>query len=170
MQAKIRQISVGGRLTGVIGLDEAISEAAGSVRKDADETEIAQEIIRRIAGKNYIPDKLLPAYSTAVIREYKKYLGQDVEEEHSDELRVVILGPGCYQCTSLENTVRDIMSEMNLACDLEHITDVQEIARYGVMGLPALVINRKIVSTGVVPDRKIIREWLAFAAQTAGIK
>ena len=170
MQAKIRQISVGGRLTGVIGLDDALSEVAESVKKDADEAEIAGEIVRRIAEKNYIPDKLLPAYSAAVIREYKRYLGQAVEEERSDELRVVILGPGCYQCTSLESGVRDIMAEMNLAGDLEHVTDVQEIARYGVMGVPALVINKKIVSTGVVPDKKKIREWLTEAAGTAGIK
>jgi hypothetical protein len=170
MQMKISQISVAGRLTGVIGLDEAVSEVAAELKTDSDETEIARKIIRRIAEKNYIPDKLLPAYSAAVIREYKKYLGQAVEEERSDELRVVILGPGCYQCTSLETGVRDIMAEMNLAGDLEHVTDVQEIARYGVIGVPALVINKKIVSTGVVPDKKKIREWLTEAAGTAGIK
>lgn len=165
MQEKIRQIFVSGRLTGVVGLDEAVSDVAGSFRKDADETEIAREILRRIAGKNYIPDKLLPSYSKAVIREYKKFLGEPVSEEPATGLRVVILGPGCYQCDSLEKGVRDIMAEMNLAADLEHVTDVQQIARYGVIGVPALIINNKIVSTGVLPDKKRIREWLAEAAR-----
>lgn len=154
MQAKISHISVGGHLTGVVGLDEAISEVAASLRRNAAESDAAKEILRRITVKNYIPDKLLPAYGAAVIREYKKYLGEPVSEEPSVGLRVVILGPGCYQCDSLEEDVRNILADMNLACDLEHITDVQEIARYGVMGVPALVINNKIVSTGVLPDKK----------------
>ncbi|MRR16595.1 MAG: thioredoxin family protein [Deltaproteobacteria bacterium] len=165
MQEKISQINVAGHLTGVIGLDEAIREAVHAMGKDASEPDAAREIIRRIAQKNYIPEKLLPDYRAAVVREYKKYLGEDVPEEPAAGLRVVILGPGCYQCDSLERGVRDIMADMNLAGDLEHVTDVQEIARYGVMGVPALVINNKIVSTGVLPDKKKIREWLACAAR-----
>ena len=164
MQTKIRQISVAGRLTGIVGLDDAISESAESLMKDAGETEIAKEIIRRIAEHNYIPDKLLPAYSAAVVREYKKYLGQDVPEEAVGGLRVIILGPGCFQCTSLETEVRNIMAEMNLAGELVHVTDVKEIARYGVMGGPALVINNKIVSVGVVPEKRKIRQWFKEAA------
>ena len=170
MQAKISQISVGGHLTGVVGLDEAISEVAASAGKNAAENDVASEIIRRIAKKNYIPDKLLPAYNAAVVRAYKKYLGEDVPEEPSTGLRVVILGPGCFQCSSLETDVRNILAEMNLACDLEHVTDVKEIARYGVMGVPALLINKKIVSIGMVPDKKKIRQWLTEAAGQCGMK
>lgn len=170
MQAKISQINVGGHLTGVVGLDEAISEVAESFGKSASEDDVAREMIKRIAQRNYIPDKLLAAYGAAVIREYKKYLGEDVPEEPSAGLRVVILGPGCFQCSSLEMDVRNILAEMNLACDLEHVTDAREIARYGVMGVPALVINKKIVSTGIVPDKKKIREWLAEAAGQRGMK
>lgn len=170
MQAKISQIRVGGHLTGVVGLDEAISEVAGSLGQNAAESEVARAIIGRIAPQNYIPEKLLAAYSKAVIDEYKKYLGLPVSEEPATGLRVVILGPGCYQCDSLEAGVRDIMAEMNLAGDLEHVTDVQEIARYGAMGVPALVINKKIVSSGIIPDKKKIRQWLTEAAGQCGMK
>lgn len=164
MQAKISQISVGGHLTGVVGLEEAISEVTASLGRNATESDAAKEIMRRIAQKNYIPDKLLPAYSAAVIREYKKYLGEPVDEEPTTGLRVVILGPGCYQCSSLETSVRNIMAEMNLAGDLMHVTEAKEIGRYGVMGVPALIINGKVVAVGSVPEKKKIQQWLTDAA------
>lgn len=170
MQAKISQINVAGHLTGVVGLDEAIGEAARALGKDAAKTDAAEEIIRRISQNNYIPDKLLPDYRAAVLREYQKYLGEPVSDEPATGLHVVILGPGCYQCDSLERDVRNILAEMNLACDLTHVTDVKEIARYKVMGVPALVINNKIVSTGVLPDKKKIRQWLAEASGTSSVK
>ena len=163
MPDEIKQISVAGRLTGIVGLDDAIRQAVNALPEGADDSTIAKEILRLIAAKNYIPDKLLPAYRDAVLREFKKYLGQEIEEDNTDALRVVILGPGCYNCTSLEAAVRNVMSEMNLAGDICHITDVKEIAGYGVMGLPALIINRKLVSTGIVPDKKKIQQWLKDA-------
>jgi len=46
----------------------------------------------------------------------------------------------------LESDVRDLLSEMKITADLRHITDLKEIARYGVMGAPALVVNNKVVS------------------------
>ena len=60
------------------------------------------------------------------------------------------------------------MAEMDLAGDLRHVTDPKEIASYGVMGVPALIINNKVVSAGVLPDKKMIRQWLADARKTLG--
>jgi len=41
------------------------------------------------------------------------------------------------------------------------VKDIKEIASYGVMGTPALVMNGKIVSVGTVPSKAKIREWLS---------
>ncbi len=168
MQERIRQINIDGRLTGVVGLDEAISQAAKSAGKDEDT--IINEILNHLARKNYIPAKRMPAYRKAIIREYRVFQGQPVEEEELDGLRVVILGAGCFQCTSLENLVRNVMAEKNLSGDILHITDPREIGRYGVMGTPALVINNKVVSVGVVPDQKKIQGWLDDAVKGGGAK
>jgi len=62
------------------------------------------------------------------------------------------------------------MAEMNLPGDLRHITDAKEIGHYGVMGVPCLVINNKIVSVGAVPDKKKIRQWLSDATENHGLK
>jgi hypothetical protein len=57
----------------------------------------------------------------------------------------------------------DVMSELNLAADLEHVTDIKEIGRYRVMGIPALIINGKILSVGPVPSKKKLADWLKQA-------
>lgn len=59
-------------------------------------------------------------------------------------IRVRVLGPGCVRCDQLERDVREIMAELKLA---------GEIARYGILGAPALVIDKKIVSMGSVPHK-----------------
>ena len=67
-----------------------------------------------------------------------------------------------------KSLLRDVMAEMNLAGDLRHVTDVKEIGQYGVMGVPALIINGKVVAVGSVPEKKKIqpgfrmplRKWL----------
>ena len=49
---------------------------------------------------------------------------------------------------------------MGLAANVEHVTDVREIVRYGVMGSPALVISGRVVSVGQVPERGKIKSGL----------
>ena len=50
----------------------------------------------------------------------------------------------------LETAVRVAVSELQLHLEVEHITDFAEIASYGVMSIPALVFNGKVVSYGRV--------------------
>ena len=76
---------------------------------------------------------------------------------------MVILGPGCAQCDRMETDVREVMAEMEMAAALDHVTDIREIGRYGVMGVPALIINEKVVCVGQAPSRHRIREWLKAA-------
>ncbi len=164
MENKVTQIRVEGRQTGVIGLEYAIQNIDEWAKGKDDET-ISIELLKRVEQRNYVPSTIKEAYRKALLREYKRYLGQDVEEEAVTGLQVVILGPGCAQCSSLESRLRDVMAEMNLAGDLRHVTDVKEIGRYGVMGVPALIINRKVVAVGSVPEKKKIQQWLAEAAE-----
>lgn len=161
------QIRVEGQLTGVIGLEEAIKAVADGPGQMSD-SEIAAALLSRIEKHNYVPSKIKEAYRKALLREYRKYLGKEVEEEAVAGLQVVILGPGCAQCSSLETNVRNVMAEMNLAADLTHVTDAKEIGRYGVMGVPALIINNKVVSVGVVPDKKKIQQWITDAVIAGG--
>ena len=63
---------------------------------------------------------------------------------------VKVLGSGCKNCQTLHQNVIDALAEMNLAVNLEYATDLQRIMEYGVMSMPALMVNGKVVSCGKV--------------------
>ncbi|MGN0254441.1 MAG: thioredoxin family protein [Chordicoccus sp.] len=63
---------------------------------------------------------------------------------------IKILGSGCKNCQALLQNTKDAVSAMNLPAKIEYITDMKEIAKYGVMIMPALVVNEQVVSMGKV--------------------
>ena len=158
----VTQIRVKGNLVGVVGLKSVIEAMASDYSRNSDE-EIGAEMVKRLGVKNYIPDSAKPLYAKAFIREFRIFLGQPVEEEEAAGLSVIILGPGCAQCSRLEEDVRNVMAEMDAPAELIHVTEAREIGKYGVMGTPALVINKKVVSVGTTPDKRKIRQWLEEA-------
>jgi small redox-active disulfide protein 2 len=156
------QIWVGEDKIGIRGLKAAIEEI---VRSHAERTdgEIQDALLERLSEKNYIASCARKEYGDAFLREFRKFLGQPYEEALGTSLRIVVLGPGCSQCNQLEQTVKQALTEMSLPASLEHITDVKEMAKYGFVSTPALVINDKIVSRGTVPSVKKIKELLGKA-------
>ena len=78
-------------------------------------------------------------------------------------MEIKVLGPGCVRCEGLERLIMEVMAEMNLAGDIEHVRDIKEITKYGVMGTPGLVINGKVMAVGQVPPKSKIAEWLKEA-------
>lgn len=72
------------------------------------------------------------------------------KEKRQNEIGIKILGSGCAKCIELENRTRAAVSELQLDYDIEHVTDFAQIARYGVMSTPALVLNGKVLSYGKV--------------------
>ncbi|RLB15150.1 MAG: thioredoxin family protein [Deltaproteobacteria bacterium] len=75
-------------------------------------------------------------------------------------MEIKVLGPGCAQCDRLEKELMEVMAETNTAADVEHIRDIKEIGKYGIMGTPALLINGEVKSVGSVPSRTKLIEWL----------
>ena len=65
--------------------------------------------------------------------------------------RIKVLGTGCAKCDKLEANTLDALKEMNKEdISVGHVRDVMDIAGYGVMMTPALVIDGKAVSAGKV--------------------
>ncbi len=158
----IRQIFINGRPVGLIGLDAALAEAANTCSGKSDD-DVARFLLNTLASKNYIPSSAHASYSRALLREYKLFQNLPVEPEPAAGLTILVLGMGCARCDQLQSDLRDVLSELNVAADLRHITDVREIARFGVLGAPALVINNKVVCVGQVPSKNQIRAWIAEA-------
>jgi len=156
------QIRIDGNLIGLTGLGQVIREMAAEYagRPDA---EVAAEMLRRLASKNYIPGPVRDKYGRALVREFRKFLGQPYEAEKAGGLEIKVLGQGCTQCDRLEKEVMAVLAELNLKADLRHVTDLKEIGRSGALGMPALMVNGRIVSVGSVPSRAKIKEWLKQA-------
>ncbi len=63
---------------------------------------------------------------------------------------IKVLGPGCKKCIALESATKEALKNLNMDTEIDHITDFAEIASYGVMNTPALVVGGKVVSMGKV--------------------
>lgn len=63
---------------------------------------------------------------------------------------VKVLGAGCAKCSALEAAVRSALEELEMDAAVDHVTDFGQIAAYGVMSTPALVVDGKVVSYGKV--------------------
>lgn len=61
---------------------------------------------------------------------------------------IKVLGSGCKSCYALYENARAAAAELGLQADVEYVTDMAKIMQYGIMSMPALVINEKVVSAG----------------------
>ena len=72
-------------------------------------------------------------------------------------MEIKILGPGCVNCQKVEKLVREAVAEAGVAADIEKVSDIMKIAKYGVFGTPAVVVDGKVKSVGRSPRRR--RSW-----------
>jgi len=63
---------------------------------------------------------------------------------------VKVLGSGCAKCNQLEASTKEALQQLGMDTTIDHVTDFSQIAAYGVMSTPALVVDGKVVSYGKV--------------------
>ena len=63
---------------------------------------------------------------------------------------IKVLGSGCKNCHALWEASNEAVQNMGLNVAVEYVTDMEKIMGYGVMSMPALVVNEKVVSMGKV--------------------
>jgi small redox-active disulfide protein 2 len=78
-------------------------------------------------------------------------------------MNIKVLGSGCANCVRLEKRVVEVLDEMNLQADVEHVTDYKSIMSYGIMSTPGLVINGQVKSSGRIPSKDEIEAWVKAA-------
>jgi len=161
---KVTRINVGGHPTGIIGLQPILEEFAKEVKGRTDD-EIKAELLNRLSQKNYISNSTRDVYGHAFLREFKKFVGEPSEDRGECGLEIKVLGPGCPRCEKLEQDLMAMLAELNIAAGLEHVRDPLEIASYGVMGSPSLIINGQVKAVGSVPPPNKLKEWLLAAAK-----
>lgn len=75
-------------------------------------------------------------------------------------MEIKVLGPGCPKCGQTANLIKEALAEAGVEATVEKVTDVMEIAGYGVFGTPAVVINGEVKSVGKIPAKDDIKSWL----------
>lgn len=74
---------------------------------------------------------------------------------------IQVLGTGCSKCRQLTEVARATADRLGQPYTLEHVSDVMRFAELGVMAVPALVVDGKVVAVGRVPRPDEIAVWLA---------
>jgi small redox-active disulfide protein 2 len=82
------------------------------------------------------------------------------EENNSENASIKILGSGCAKCNQLEKATKEAMEQLGINEPIDHVTDFTQIASYGVMSTPALVVDGKVVSYGKVLNTSQVVELL----------
>ena len=63
---------------------------------------------------------------------------------------IKVLGAGCKSCHEQYEYAKEAVKSMGLSVEVEYITDMEKVMEYGVMSMPAIVVNEKVVSMGKV--------------------
>ena len=74
---------------------------------------------------------------------------------------VKVLGPGCKRCEATEQMVRAEAAKLGVEVNVEKITDYAQIAGFGVVSTPGIVIDGKVVHAGGLPKTEDLAKWLA---------
>ena len=63
---------------------------------------------------------------------------------------IKVLGAGCKSCHEQYEQAQKAVDAMGLPVEVEYITDMEKVMEYGVMSMPAIVVNDRVVSMGKV--------------------
>ncbi len=78
-------------------------------------------------------------------------------------LTIKILGPGCANCKKLAEVAQAAANSLGVDAEIIKVTDMQAILAYDILKTPGLVINEKLVSSGMIPAPGTVADWIKEA-------
>jgi len=75
-------------------------------------------------------------------------------------MEIKILGTGCPKCQATEKNVKEAVAETGTSANIEKVTGLLDIAKYGVFGTPAVVVDGEVKCVGKIPDKEEIKKWI----------
>ena len=161
----VSHLRVGAASVGLVALSEALREVAALGLEDDEAA--ARELLARVKMKNYVPAPREEDYRLALLAAYRAARGEapPAALPEGGPPRVLILGAGCPRCAELHRAVLRVCAREGIAADVEHVKDVREIARLGVVSTPALVVNGKVRAAGRLPSERDLAALLREAAR-----
>ena len=165
MTDKITQIRVGQKMIGLTGLEEifqALKDSPGSPE------DLQEELLRRVAAKNYLPAARRGDYRSALWREFRRFRGEAVDADAPVGLEIKLLGLGCFGCQQFYQRVVNILADRRIQAGLDYITDPALLKDYDLRTFPALLINGRVAVAGRIPDPGELESILVEAARQGG--
>ena len=157
MAGEITQIRVGEHTIGMIGLSDVYTAVRGLGLTG--EQDIRAALLEYARRSNHIPDEAEELYEEALLREYRRSLGENVPEA-GGPLVIRVFGVGCIRCEELMRRLMAVLVDTDIPADLQHVRDLNKIAELGPLSTPILTINGKVVSAGRVPPPKELKTLL----------
>jgi small redox-active disulfide protein 2 len=74
--------------------------------------------------------------------------------------KIQILGTGCPKCKKLAENAEAAAKELEIEYELEKVTDINEIMKFGVMMTPALTVDGQVKVVGKVPSPEEIKRMI----------
>ena len=71
-------------------------------------------------------------------------------------MKIQILGTGCPKCKKLTENTAIALRELGIGCEIQKVTDINEIMGFGVMVTPALAVDGEVKLVGQVPEPEVI--------------
>ena len=75
-------------------------------------------------------------------------------------MEIKVLVPGCAKCNKTEKLVNEVLKETGAVASVEKVTDMMQIASYGVFGTPSVIVDGEVKCSGKVPKKADIISWL----------
>ena len=82
-------------------------------------------------------------------------------------MEIKVLGPGCANCKRLYQEAERAVKEAGVAATIAKVESMEEIAGYGILRTPGLVIDGRVVASGRIPLAPEIVAMIAAAAVKA---
>ena len=112
-------------------------------------------------GKKKEEKKKTPACNCECSASEVTEISNDCCAEAKDSICCIkVLGAGCKSCHEQYENAKKAVQEMGLSVEVEYITDMQQVMAYGVMSMPAIVVNEKVVSMGKVLKAEEVKKML----------
>ncbi len=73
---------------------------------------------------------------------------------------IKVLGTGCAKCKTTVALIEEIAKEKGVSITLSKVEELRQIASFGVMSTPGVVLDGKVVHAGGVPSRSKVEQWL----------
>lgn len=76
--------------------------------------------------------------------------GSGFQAKADRNVSMKVLGAGCKSCHEQYENAKQAVKDIGLSIEVDYITDMKKIMEYGVMSMPAIVVNEQVVATGKV--------------------